>query len=436
MTATTTQALRIALIHGGRIIEDRTLDAGKKSAVSIGADPKSTFCVPMGELPRAVTIFRVTKEGAVLVKENVTDGRVAVSGADVALAQLPAGDVMLGKGSKGRVKVGDVTVLFQMVTPAVAAPVPELPRGSRGVVAQLDRAFVIAMAFSFLAHLVGAGYVMAQPTPVEPDLSLLDWQQQDRFAATLMPIPKQVPEKVPEKTKDPIAEAPKKDPEKAKAPVAEAPTKSKTTTASADAVKQRLSKMGMLAVIGSVGGEGGVVGDLLKDSNGVGNVAEAMKNAGVQVATADDALKLKLKGSETGTTVGVNVMGTDGVKNVVLEESKAVSIAGRVREEVITVDDPDISSEALSNWMRGRRGAIVSCYERELKRDHSLSGRLVLKFIVSTRGRVTDLDLTEGSMQNAAVRECITNIAKNWVLPFTPEEEVPVAFPFVFSPVN
>ncbi|MBM4778944.1 MAG: AgmX/PglI C-terminal domain-containing protein [Archangiaceae bacterium] len=434
MTATT-PALRIALIHGGRIIEDRTLDAGKKSTITVGADPKSTFCVPMGEVPKSVTLFKVTKEGAQLTAASL-EGRVSLGGPEQSLADVPA-NVTLMKGSKGRVKVGDVTVLFQMVTPPAAAPLPELPKGAKGVVAQLDRAFVIAMAFSFLAHLVGAGYVMAQPTPVEPDLSLADWQQQDRFAATLMPIPKQVPEKAPEKTKDPIAEAPKKDVEKSKAPVAETPSKSKTTTtASADAVKARLSKMGMLAIIGSVGGEGGVVGDLLKDSNGVGGVADAMKNAGVHVATADDALKLKLKGSETGTTVGVTAMGTDGVKNVVLEESKTVAIAGRVREEVITVDTPEISTEALSNWMRGRRGAIVSCYERELKRDHSLSGRLVLKFVVSTRGRVTDLDLTEGTMQNAAVRECITSIAKNWVLPFTPEDEVPVAFPFVFSPVN
>lgn len=434
MTATT-PALRIALIHGGRIIEDRTLDAGKRSTITVGADPKSTFCVPMGELPKSVSLFKVTKEGAQLMSDGSLEGRVSLGGPEQSLAEVPA-NVMLMKGSKGRVKVGDVTVLFQMVTPPPAVPLPTLPKGAKGVVAQLDRAFVVAMAFSFFAHLVGAGYVMAQPTPVEPDLSLADWQQQDRFAATLMPIPKQVPEQSPAKTKEPIADASKKEPEKAKAPVAQAPAKSKTTTASADAVKARLSKMGMLAVIGSVGGEGGVVGDLLKDSNGVGGVADAMKNAGVQVATAEDALKLKLKGSETGATVGVTAMGTDGVKNVVLEESKTVAIAGRVREEVITVDAPDISSEALSNWMRGRRGAIVSCYERELKRDHSLSGRLVLKFVVSTRGRVTDLDLSEGTMQNAAVRECITSIARNWVLPFTPEDEVPVAFPFVFSPVN
>ncbi len=86
--------------------------------------------------------------------------------------------------------------------------------------------------------------------------------------------------------------------------------------------------------------------------------------------------------------------------------------------------------------MRGRRGAIQSCYERELKRNHSLSGRLVLKFTISSRGRVTGLDLSEGSLQNAGVSDCITSLAKGWVLPFTPEDEVPVAFPFVFSPVN
>ncbi len=434
MTATTTQALRIALIHGGRIIEDRTLDAGKKSAVSIGADPKSTFCVPMGELPRTVTLFRVTKEGAVLVKENVADGRVAVSGADVALAQLPAGDVTLGRGSKGRVTVGDVTVLFQMVTPAVAAPVPELPRGSRGVVAQLDRAFVVTMALSFAAHLLGAGYVMAQPTPSEPELSLADLQK-DRFAAVLLPIPKQPLPTMPDTKPAAAVEAPKKTP--TKDVVADAAPVKPRAPASPDEMKAKLARMGMLRVIGAVGGPDGIVGDLLKDANGVGNVSDAMKNASdVRVANAADALRAERKGSDSGNTVSVNAMGTDGVKNVVLEDRQAVAVVGRVREEAVSVDAPDISSEALGTWMRGRRGAIQSCYERELKRNHSLSGRLVLKFTISARGRVTALDLSEGSLQNAGVSDCITSLAKSWVLPFTPEDEVPVAFPFVFSPVN
>jgi hypothetical protein len=430
MTAPTPQALRIALIYGGRIIEDRTLEAGRKSAVSVGADPKSTFCVPMGELPARLTLFRVTRSGAVLVKGNVCDGRVMVAGADVALAQLPEGDVILATGSKGRVKVGDVTVLFQMVQPVVSQRVLELPRGSRGLVAQLDRAFVMTMVMSFAAHLAGAGYLMAQPPPPESELSLADLQQ-DRFAAVLMPTPKAPVPSMPEKTKEPIAVSPKKEIQKQEVVAARKPHAS---TSGAE-MRAKLARMGML---GAVGGTEGVFGDLLKDSTQVGNVTEALKNASdLRVASAADALRAGRRGADSGETVSASPMGTDGVKNVVLDDRQTIAVAGRVREETISVDAPDIiSPEALGVWMRGRRGAIQSCYERELKRNHSLSGRLVLKFTISSRGRVTGLDVSEGSLHSVAVSDCITSLAKNWVLPFMPEDEVPVAFPFVFSPVN
>ncbi|MBE2248554.1 MAG: AgmX/PglI C-terminal domain-containing protein [Myxococcus sp.] len=434
MTASSTQALRIALIHAGRIIEDRTLEAGKKATVSVGADPRSTFCVPMGELPGAVTVFKVRKDGAVLLKQHVDEGQLSLGGPQTPVSSLAGDEVALPRGAKGRVKVGDVTVLFQMVTPAVAAPAPELPRGARGVVAQLDRAFVVTMALSLLAHLIGAGYVMAQPTPVEPELSLAELQQ-DRFAAVLMPAPKLPQPVAPEKPKDALAAAPKKT-VATKEPSAQAAPQ-KARPASQDELASKLSRMGMLKVIGAAGGAGGIVGDLLKDSSGVGSVADALKNAGdVRVASAGDALRAERKGAEAGSTVTVAAMGTDGVKAVELRDTAAAAVVGRVREEPVTVETPDISPEALGSWMKGRRGAIQSCYERELKRDRSLSGRLVLKFTISQRGRVTGLDLSEGSLRSAAVADCISTLARNWVLPFTPEDEVPVAFPFVFSPVN
>lgn len=435
MTATT-QALRIALIHAGRIIEDRTLEPGKKATVSVGADPKSTFCVPMGDLPRAVTLFKVTKEGAVLVKDPALDGRLAMGGPEQALADVQGPTIGLGTGAKGRVKLGDVTVLFQMVTPPAVAPLPELPKGSRGVVAQLDRAFVVALSLSFLAHVVGAGYVMAQPMPAEPELSLEDLQR-DRFAAVLMPVPKQELKKEPtQPTKEPVAEAPKKDPVK-KDPVADASTTKQRAPVNADAMKEKLSRMGMLKMIGSVGSGDGLVGDLLKDSNAVGNVGDALKDASsLRVASAAEALAAERKGSDQGNTVGVGEIGTNGVKDVRLEDKGAVAIAGRVREETISIDTPEISPDELSKWIRNRRSAIQSCYERELKRDRTLSGRLVVKFVITPRGRVSELDLSEGSLHSAGVSDCISSLARNWVLPFTPADEVPVAFPFVFSPVN
>jgi outer membrane biosynthesis protein TonB len=435
MTATTsTQALRIALIHSGRIIEDRTLEPGKKATVSVGADPKNTFCVPMGELPKSVSLFKVTKDGSQLLKGGLADGRLSLGGPEQALADVAGSEIALPRGAKGRVKVGDVTVLFQLVTPVAPPPLPELPKGARGLTAQLDRAFVVAMAFSLLAHLVGAGYVWAQPTPVEPELTLEDFQR-DRFAAVLMPAPKKVVEPtLPQPTEKPVAEAPK--PTKPTTVADAAPAKPKGTM-SGDAMKAKLSRMGMLKVIGAVGGGDGLVGDLLKDASQVGSVGDAMQGAtDVRVATAGDLLATGRKGTDQGDTVTVGTIGTNGVKDVRLADRGDVAVTGSVKEEPISVDTPDISPDALASWMRQRRSAIQSCYERELKRDRSLSGRLVVKFMITPRGRVAELDLSEGSLHNRNVSDCITSIARNWVLPFTPEDDVPVAFPFVFSPVN
>jgi outer membrane biosynthesis protein TonB len=167
----------------------------------------------------------------------------------------------------------------------------------------------------------------------------------------------------------------------------------------------------------------------------VGSVTEAMRNAdGFQVASAADALRADRKGDGAGGAVTVGPIGTDGARQVGLVERGDVAIIGRVREEPVSIETSDLPSDALAKWMRSRRGAIQSCYERVLKRNHLLSGRLVVKFSITPRGRVAELDLSEGTLQDPEVASCIASLAKNWVLPFTPDDEVAVAFPFVFTP--
>jgi outer membrane biosynthesis protein TonB len=424
------QALRIAIIHHGRIIEDRTLPTGQRQSVSVGADPKATFCVPMSDTTTRTTLFEVTKAGALVVAEPALEGRVQVDGLERPLSEHPRGAV-LPKAAKGRIRVGDVTVLFQIVTPPPMPAPPELPKGATGFIAQLDRSFVVALTLSFAAHLAGAGYVMAQPAPVEPELSLE--AQLDRHAAVLLPLPKQA---VP--TKDPVA--PKQtspSPSKKVAPAESVVAKAPSKPVSADELKSKLSRAGMLAVIGSKGDGEGLVGDLLKDASVVGSVSDAMKGTdGFRVASAADALKTGLKGDDSGTAVTVGAIGTNGTQQVSLTERGAIAVQGRVREEAVSVETSDVPADELSKWMRLRRGAIQSCYERELKRNHQLSGRLVVKFSITPRGRVAGLDLSEGTLQDPGVAGCIASLAKSWVLPFTPEDEVAVAFPFVFAPAS
>ncbi|MDX2009686.1 MAG: AgmX/PglI C-terminal domain-containing protein [Myxococcaceae bacterium] len=432
MNASAPQALRIAIIHQGRIIEDRTLPPGKKARVTVGSDPKATFCVPMSESSGRTTVFEVTKTGAQLVAEPSLEGRIQLGGTERPLSEQPRA-VPLSPGAKGRVKLQDVTVLFQLVTPPPAPPPMALPKGARGVVAQLDRSFVTILAVVFAAHFAAAGYVMAQPPPVDRELSLAELQH-DRFAAVLMPLPKLEALVKKPVTPQPATKPTLTEPVAASKPVAAAAPKP-SDRPSAQVMKERLSRLGMLAVIGAKGDGEGLVGDLLKDTSSVGSVTDAMRNAdGFQVATAADALRADRKGDGAGGAVTVGPIGTDGARQVGLVERSDVTVTGRVREEPVSVETSDIPSDELGKWMRSRRGAIQSCYERVLKRNHQLSGRLVVKFTITPRGRVSALDLSEGSLQDPEVAGCIASLAKNWVLPFTPEDEVAVAFPFVFTP--
>jgi hypothetical protein len=432
MSTPARQALRIAVISEGRILEDRTLPVGKRAKVTVGADPRATFSVPTSEATSRVPLFEVTKAGPVLVAAPSLEGRVAVSGRAGPLSEQPR-RVPLAEGARGRVRVGDVVVLFHLVTPPPAAPGVELPRGARSLIEKVDRSFVTVLAVVFAVHFAAAGYVASQPAPVEPDPSLAELER-GRFGAVLLPLQR------PAET--PVALAPLA-PGKAKparapprpASSAEPQTASKAPPKpSGDALKERVSHAGLLVVIGARGEGDSPWSELVSGDPAGTSVAAALRGAGgAHAKTAAEALRAGFKGDDVGGTAQVDPIGTSGARAVELVERRETAVTGRVREEPLSVDVTEFPADALAAWVRARRGAIQSCYERALKRNPTLSGRLVLRFSITPRGRVTSLDLSEGTLGDAEVSGCIATIAQRWVLPFTPDDEVAVAFPFVFT---
>jgi TonB family protein len=95
-----------------------------------------------------------------------------------------------------------------------------------------------------------------------------------------------------------------------------------------------------------------------------------------------------------------------------------------------------VNREQLASFVRARKGAITQCYERELKRNPTLKGRVVVRFTIGTNGRATDVEIDETTIGNDAVTNCIRTIIKGWSFPFKPASEVPCSFPFVFAPAG
>ena len=211
--ATGPKILRVALIQGAKITEDRTLK--RRGPVTVGQEPRNTFVVPVSNLPATFTLLEFLNNQYTLVFTDQMDGKVKVSGdSDLSFAALKQQGLAKKRGGgvyalpltdnmKGRVTVGEVSILFQFVTPPPEPPKPELPSnikaGVGGLIAGFDQLFMLILAVSLMIHFSGAGFIACQPMPEEKELTLDDLP--DRFAKLVAPIPVEKPKPKKEEAK-------------------------------------------------------------------------------------------------------------------------------------------------------------------------------------------------------------------------------------------
>ena len=108
------------------------------------------------------------------------------------------------------------------------------------------------------------------------------------------------------------------------------------------------------------------------------------------------------------------------------------SLRGAVVIGAPQIDNQALDRAKLEAYLRSRKGAVLGCYERELRRDASLAGKLTLRLVITPAGRSSDLELEENAL-NAAVGACVKTVMRGWVFPFKPEQNVTVVIPFSFA---
>jgi hypothetical protein len=156
--------LRIALIQSGsKITEDRTLK--RRASVSVGQNATNTIVVPVSNLPPSFTLFEVVNDQYSLVFTKDMEGKVTVGSGEVPLAQAISGGSAKARGdkfvlpltdaSKGRVVLGEISLLFQFVAPPPEPPKAELPLEVRGgIFKQIDQFFFLVLAMELMVVFV------------------------------------------------------------------------------------------------------------------------------------------------------------------------------------------------------------------------------------------------------------------------------------------
>jgi hypothetical protein len=415
--------LRVGIVFGGRLVEERVLPPGHD--VTVGTGPRSTCMVPSQALPRRWPLFRWRKGGWQLRRHPTMDGRLAAGASAVALPR--ASLVPLHLGTRGKVGVADVTVLFQLVRWPERAR-PRLPASMRGsVLGMVDRCFAIVLSACFLFHLAFVLQLRRIDWPRSVEHLADDFQQvfvrqpPPGKAAVAVPRATTVPEQAhAQRTRTTARPAP--------------PPEGERRANLIDAVH----RTGLLAVIGSrTADANSAVADLL----GNGAVARAQEEAlagvsSVELASTTDRLGIRV-GSGSGTVVDVRGLSRDGARIA------AADTGQRNERNVPRINNGQPSIEAgstghldpgqMAREVRGRLGALRACYERSLKRNPNLAGKLVLLLTITSAGTVSGVDLTSESLDDPDLASCVRGSVMRWRFPAPEGGGLEVSFPFVFQ---
>lgn len=431
----TGKILRVALIHGGKIIDEKLVD--RRDSVTVGQDAKNTFIVPASDLPSRFAVFENQQGAYSLIFTEKMEGQVRVGASNLDFAALRANGVAKKRGSsyvlpltdtsKGKVSLGEITLLFQFVSPLPVPAKMEIPADIKGTLwSGMDRVFFTILAASLFLHFMGAAYVALSPRRTDDEVELDTIP--DRFAEALQ-IPPKAAE--PEKVKDaPKAEDEKKE-EKKEAKKDKTPVDAVQHKAQ---VEKKVLSRGLLKVLGA-SGSGGALADVLGGSTGAGDIAAALNGAnGVSVADATNVGGPR--GAGSGKQAGIGDLGTTGGGNVNLGAKADAHISGRVAAATPEVDSSDVDPAAIARYVKLRIKSITACYERELKRSPTLKGKVSVRFSIMPTGRTGNVEVEENTIGNEAVAACIKTTIRGWVFPFKPASEAPVSYPFVFSPAS
>ena len=418
------KVLRIGLVQGGRVIEERIIK--QRFTVTVGSNEKSMFVIPSQAVPPMFKLFELLGNDYYLNFLDGMTGRVALATGITDIQSLRgsakkvggAYQVKLTEEARGKVVVGETTFLFQFVAPPPVQPRPQLPLAVKGgLAAQIDWTLTIVAAFSFLLHfgIVGAMYSDWMDPVVGDDFNvgaLVD------LVKNIPPPPIEVPPEHTEATATATATANADKPKPAggaggKPAANTGRSAGQVSDAKAAALASQADQMQM-QMLAALNGGSSVQGALNRsDIPPVDLSGAAASNAGVGHGSGD--LKLGSGGAPVqgggkggglagiGGGTGGSGPGTAGTETKVAGPTGVAQVGGTTA--TVPISDAD-------RVIAGLRARFRSCYQTGLNSDPSMSGKVLISAHVGPNGEVTSADVASNSGLSPGVASCIAGVVK------------------------
>ncbi|RYZ33551.1 MAG: AgmX/PglI C-terminal domain-containing protein [Myxococcaceae bacterium] len=430
--------LRVGVIQDGRIVEEHHV---LHDSVTIGDDSRNTIVLPATqERPGRFKVLENRANQFHLIIDEHMQGRVNLGSSDVDFDALRTQglatrreddtfDLPLQESARGKVELTDATLFFHFVPAPPEGSRPTLPPELKSASWRtLDRLFFLILAAMLVLYVLSVAVIVTRPVPVEAEVELE--QLEDRFVRAF--IPPQTP--VKEEPKD-TSTAPEKKSDDTKAPPKKSPTMEKTPRPAANTpedITKRVSKVGILAVVGPNGENGAGLDHVLDPTEPGISVEEATKGSTVGNGNTQVGGDTKPKGDNGGSFAGIGNQGTKGTKKVDTGPIKTVK-PPEVETGKPEVESGEVNQALLQKFIQDRKKSIQTCYENALKRDPSLKGKIRVRFDLTPRGEAANIDLEEDTLGSESFSRCIITTMKIWKFPFKPSDNVSISYPFIFS---
>lgn len=440
--------LRIGVILGGNIIEERLVR--QRETVSIGQSAKNSFSVPIDGLPKTWPLFSMENGQYVLQFADNMDGRLSTASKVLTLDALKqqgaqkrngAWAYRLDESSRGKITVGEMTLLFQFVTAPPLQPRPRLPAAVRGTLAdRIEPQLAIVLAASVLAHFAMALWAWSQD--IEDDSNRVAEIAREYQAGTYEP-PKPVEPVAADTTEEGEGEEEVADEGKDESETKEPDRpKNEPTDVVGDgdgdgddgpdeaAVQEAIANTAVVAVLtGGAEGTGGRYGEMSETDQGA-SLDKSIENAkGKKTAsTGGGAGRQRGQGSgkiagDKGTRVGgPGPGGKVGPKKEEKIKSR-VKLGGAEDLSLTDLDPASVVKRIRGKYLAG----IKRCHNRVLKADPSAAGRVNIRFTVGPTGRVTKARV-KGF--DPTVDACIEGQTRRWRFSAPKEDGKPTSADF------
>ncbi len=449
MAAQQAKALRIGVVRTGKIVEERILPG--RQPVTIGTGSRNTIVIPGSGLPVSAPLFTWHGERCSLVFGQDAQGRIQGPQGEADLPALVAQGLAARQGGsyvlpiredqRGKVVLGEVSVLWQFVTPAPEAPRPAIPNFEKGSHFQsLDRLFLTLLIISFVIHVAFTVWMVRMPAQAR-EVTLEEIP--DRYARMFIPERKVEPPKpleTAETGKVEVAEATetKKDP--TRKPGDPGPDTAEKKAARAAAAAKAVQSKGILKVLGALGpGASGrtAVADVFGKGSGNSTVAEALAGAGGMAIGDQNTVGVgQRKGGGQGGAAGIGDLATSGGggSKVGYGARAEAKVTGSVAQEAAEVDSSEVDPDKLRAFVKPRLGLVKACYENALKRNPALRGKVRIRFTILPTGGLQDV--TVEGIDAPDVIACIANNVRAWRTPFRPSGPVSTDLPLLLAPAG